>query len=416
MKYTLKSPAILAFLAIALSASGQASFRPGSIVTLQNDTVHGWIRDCGQSRDARVCLFKPDRKSEVVKYHPSEIKSYREDGRKYLVARDIPVRGDTLNVFTDVLLDGAVSLYFYRKDREMSYFIEKDGELTTLINIDMSVQRRSEQGVYAYSNPVGVTVPLYQDTLYALFQDSEEAMKQIRGTGYDHESLMDLTRAYINETCEGDRCITYERDLRWPRDHFGLYSGVQFSKSMYADSDTESDLITTVPAGIFYNIPLSTINDRFAFQVETVYRRFSYDRFLNLPEGTLERIMEWDEVGIPLLFNYRLSVKRFSPLVGAGAELGFVVRSDVQYTEQSPIPGEIDVQDLFVYWLQRGLFIDAGVDYALTPGLSLFANIRIQRQMNLVISNEYYNNFTFNNTMGDRFATYFAALHLGIRF
>ena len=72
---------ILLFLWSAL-AFGQMNFREGQVITNNQDTLVGYIKDCGLSRNAKECLFKLSKKSAVITYTPSEISSYHIFGYK----------------------------------------------------------------------------------------------------------------------------------------------------------------------------------------------------------------------------------------------------------------------------------------------------------------------------------------------
>jgi hypothetical protein len=41
--------------------------------------------------------------------------------------------------------------------------------------------------------------------------------------------MQNITRTYINETCGGDNCIQYEKDLSKTKPSFGVIAGLQFS-------------------------------------------------------------------------------------------------------------------------------------------------------------------------------------------
>lgn len=419
MKQSFKIFIILTILAPGAGASGQINFREGRIITLQNDTVYGLIKDCGSIRGSRVCLFKENRRSKTVEYHPGYIQSYQITGDKYYSSQQFFFNGELATVFADVLLEGEISLYYFRKNKKLSYYVEKkDGTRIGLINAELNLQRNSEYGDIGDSNIVAATLPVFRDSLKHLFADDSEIQDQLKNVEYNHKSLIGITRAYLNENCEGDDCITYERDLRRTRDRFGVFSGVQLSQIHYMESATYSAPAATVPLGIFYNIPLTLINERFSFQIEMIYRRLKYDQFYNMPPESTDRIINSNVLGIPLMFNYKFSVRRFSPTVGAGNEFGYVFNTDTRYTAISPIPGEdYEIKDGFVFRTQkRAWFADVGMSYELSQRLSLFSTIRFQRHLNKAIDNKYQNNFIYKNAEGEEYVTYSASLHVGLKF
>lgn len=399
---------------------GQANYMEGRMITLQKDTLFGLIKDGFTPRDSRVCIFKENKKAKPVKYYPSDLQSYQIYGGKYYVAKDVTVKGEETRVFTLVLLEGDLNLYHQRDDKEISYFIEKDpGELIALVNRDREFELKSNWEYYGYTSYSDWKIPEYRDTLYDLFSDSREVQSQVYSVKYTPKSFMNITKAYVKETCQGGNCISYENQLRSTRERFGLFSGVFLSKIYFDDSGAESNVKTTVPVGVFYSIPLSFLHDRLSFQNEVIYKWMEYDELYNIPNETIYSKLKWDVVGVPLSIQYRYSVKKVSPTIGFGKEFGFVVNSDIVAITEGIFPEDEPVitSNEFIYKHQKGgWFLDLGCDFELNSKLSLFSNIRIQHYRNKVIADQYEDNFTFKVAEGTVFDTYSAALHIGVRF
>jgi hypothetical protein len=144
------------------------------------------------------------------------------------------------------------------------------------------------------------------------------------------------------------------------------------------------------PIGLYYNIPMPLINERFSVQFEMIYRRLISYEILDesglLPDSPDAENM----IGIPLLISYRILWNRFSPTLGAGKEL-----SILQFSTQ-----------------RGSWFADVGLDFELTPGVSLFTRIRLQRQIYRFKEDR---NSTPPQIAEDQ-ASYFTALHVGIKF
>jgi len=58
------------------SVLGQVNFKEGRVITTNNDTLYGLIRDNGLIRNTKVCLFKETKGGKTVKYYPEDIQSY----------------------------------------------------------------------------------------------------------------------------------------------------------------------------------------------------------------------------------------------------------------------------------------------------------------------------------------------------
>lgn len=401
-------------------AFGQANFREGYIITTGNDTLYGLIKDGYTPRNSKLCIFKESRKADAVKYYPEDLKAYHHSGGKYYASKDVTVKGEKKQVFTRVLLEGDINLYHQRKDKEYSYYMEKkEGDLIPLVNRDREYVRQSNWTYTGYRTYAESKIPEYKDTLYDLFSDSRLVQSQVNSVRYTDKSFMDITRDYVDATCQGGQCISYENDLKRTRERFGAYSGVFFSRIYFDDSGARSSLKATVPLGIYYTIPLTFISDRLSFQNELMYRWIEYDPLYNIPNETIYEKLKWDVVGVPLSLQYRISVKRVSPTIGFGKELGFVVNSDIVAVTEGKFPEDdpIVTNNEFLYKYQHGgWFLDLGCDFELNSSISLFSNIRIQHYQNKVIADQYENKQTFKVAEGTIFDSYSVALYFGVRF
>lgn len=420
MRCLLKLILLLLIIAPGIGVKGQANFREGRVITIEGDTLTGLIKDGFTPRNSRLCLFKQSRNANVVRYHPEDLRSFKIGEDKYYAAKVVSVKGKPERVFTEVLLEGDINLYHQRTDKEYSYYMEKDeGALIGLVNRDREYERESNWVYRGFSTYEEAKIPEFRDTLYNLFEDSKEVQRQVYKVRYNNKSFLDITKSYVEETCQGNECISFERELSRNRERFGAFTGLHLSKAYFEDGGAESNVNTTVPFGIFYHIPLSFIHDRLSFQNEVILRRLQYDEVYNAPNETIYSKLKWDVVGIPLLLQYRISVKRFSPTIGFGKEFGIVVNSDiVALTEGKEVYEDPVVTSYeYIYRLQKGgWFVDLGMDYNVNRRFSLFSNIRIQYYQNKVTSYHYEDQFTFKVAEGTALESFSAALHVGVRF
>jgi len=248
----------LLIVAVPAGVNGQANFREGRLITSQNDTLYGLIKDGFTPRNSHVCIFKENKKAKAVKYYPNDLISYQITGEIYYAAKDVISKGEHKRVFTQVLLEGDLNLYHQPEDKENSYFLEKEsGTLIPLVNRDRDFDRDSNWKYRGYTTYEEAKIPEYKDTLYYLFRDSRVVQSQVNNVKYTPKSFMDITKTYVDATCGGSNCISYEDKLKRTQEKFGAYSGVFLSKIYFDDSGAGSYLKATLPIGIFYTILLS---------------------------------------------------------------------------------------------------------------------------------------------------------------
>ncbi|MFH0756220.1 MAG: hypothetical protein V2B15_02900 [Bacteroidota bacterium] len=410
--------AIVLLMALATGVFGQMNYRKGRIITLNNDTIEGLVRDIGMLQSSKECLFKENRKAKPLAYLPGDLMGYELSGYKHYASKEWIRDGGYSRLFAEVLIRGDLSLYHNWRNKSLAYYLENDSGIQTgLQNVEFNLRRRSENGYYAtYGDQVQGFIPVYRDSLRSVFRDSENTYSQVEQVEYRMKPIMEITKSYLGETCEGEECITYEKNLRLTRDRFGIFAGVQLTQMFYSKSMVESLITPSYPVGIFYQIPLSLVSERISFQAEVLYRHLNYDPLCNLPIGHTERTLQTDVVGIPLLFHYRMSVHRFSPTLGLGNELGFVLGSDVRYNYIDE-EGEPVEDRYFVHSINKGgWFLDVGLDFDLSRDISLFTKLRIQSYRSKIIDNKVENNVTFKVAEGEEYFTYAAALYVGLKF
>lgn len=401
MNYRFSFIIVLMVLLPLSNTRGQWNYREGWVITPEQDTLHGLIKDCGSNRNTKVCLFKEGKRSKTVKYTPGDIQSYQITGEKYYMASEFFQDQILGRHFAEVLLEGSVSLYHFKKNKNVAYYVEKEkGILVGLINEHFQLGRETVDpaSYYAYSTYYDVKFPFYRDTLSVMFSDSKRIQNLINGIDYKASSLTSVTTAYINETCQGDGCITFEKDLGRIRNRFGVFSGVQYTQSIAIDGSDRYDFNLTPPVGILNNIPVPAINDRFSFQIELIYRNLTTKQVTD-EFGVQSPVKEMThQLGIPLSIQYRLTWRRWSPTIGAGKEVGF-------YSSEGET-GDLNIS-------KKCWFADTGAEFEIDRNLSLFAKIRVQSQTHNSIRHIGSN---IDQELDPGYKSYFAALHLGVKF
>jgi hypothetical protein len=412
MNYYLRLIFIILITGVSIGVMGQLNYKSGFIITLKNDSLFGMIRDGGEIRNSRVCLFKANKKSDPVKYYPGDIKSYSFIGDKYYSSKNLLIKDRYRPVFTDVLLEGKINLYYYRKNKEIKYYLEREGgNLISLLNKEVRIPIDSE--VLHNQLNIAIYVEFYKDTLYSVFSDCKKVQNQLDNVAYNQKSLINISKAYINETCKGNACISYEKDLSLSKPNFGIFTGIQLSKISILESKAKSNILTTLPIGLFYNSRMTLINDRLSFQVELITNSLNYrQQFSNLSDTINIVAIKSQTIAIPFLFKYEISRNKVSPSFAVGKEMGFAMNSRATIN---------NADDLLLHKTQKGgWFCELGLNYYLGPKISLFSNIRFQSNSNLIITKETqratYSDAVENDLFLKEYKTSFATLYFGMKF
>jgi hypothetical protein len=383
MIYRLKALLLLVIVVISYRANAQPNYKKGYVITLSNDTLFGVINDRGYLRNYRLCVFKTNKKSKSTKFRPSDIKAYRFNGGKYYSAQQINNDDSTEYVFLDVLLESKINLYYNLRNKEVSYYIKRDtGSLIGLEKIEFYKPRPLVYGATSYKY-TGIQINFYKDTLYSLFSDCKKIQQHANNVDYNKKALINITKAYVNETCKSAPCISYEYDLRSSKVHFGVFSGFQFSRINFLKNNLKSNTSTSNPIGLFINFPLNIYVDRLIFQIECISNSLDYKKesFNNTKyPGQIIQIKS-KTIGFPVLIKYKISERKVSPTIAFGKETAFVYNSSVTYYYNSEI--------ILHHTQKRGWFGEVGLQYNITKKLSFFSNVRFQSTYNLLISPEF---------------------------
>jgi hypothetical protein len=422
---------VILFLSFSFTVGAQLNYRSGFVITNENDTTYGYINEGGSIRNSKVCLYKSNSSSKPVKYRPGDIKSYRIDGGKYYVSQQLFHKGKITPLFTEVLLTGKINLYKDWRSRNMKYYLQmEDGNLTGLSNEDFRVQYETNFGEGAYKRYYWLTFKVFRDSLYSAFKASEKIQKHVDQVGYTQESLMNIAKAYLNETCKGKGCITYEKDLKESRSRFGAFAGIQASEIVFKESfenprakGHKTEIVYSYPFGIFYNFPISVINDRLFFQIELITNTVSYKSFGDLYDINYITSIKTRTLGMPLLIKYELTGKKLTPTLALGKETSFNIDSKVSrdYTEEQ-LRERSFTGEQYLHKIQKGgWFFEVGLDYKLMQRLSLFSNVRIQSGNNLIITEENDNRLSYSGALKQKrylehYKTNCATLFIGLRF
>lgn len=394
---------------VVIQTKGQFNYKPGKVITTNNDTLIGYINDGGYIRNSNFCIYKKSKKEEKVKYFPKDIKSFIIDGENYYSSQKIPNEKNEQTYFVEVLLEGKVNLYYSRRNKELSYFVQKDGGELVGLSKESVILAPEGKAASSYWNQQAITVHInsYKDTLKSLFRDCNLIQDQIQGLEYKQEPLQNIAKTYAGLTSSDKNKITYEQDLKSRKFNFGLFAGMQLSRISFPNSSLKSDLhpanSNSFLFGIFYNRPIYAISDRFSFQTELIFSKTSYSpEFITISNNEAYTDIRSNTFSIPLFIKYEFNTKYIVPTIGLGKEAGFSYNSRFQYIRKTATP-EAEIGDIYAgvdyltHWMQKGgWFFDIGLKYEINKKKSVFLSYRYQQRQSLVIENKYNQYLTYS--------------------
>ncbi|KAA3631689.1 MAG: hypothetical protein DWQ02_16060 [Bacteroidetes bacterium] len=275
----LKTTLGILFAFICISLNAQSDFRDGFIINNKQDTIYGFLDYRGSISNAEKCIFRKDIKSENITYSPEEIKGFRFTDSKYYISRSVEIDGEARPLFLEYLLNGIVDIFYYRDEIGDHYFVDNgDGTLYELKNEEKEVVVDGTRYIQESNEYIGV--------LKYTFKDSYEILQKVDNISLDHRSLIKITYDYHHKVCtDGQKCIIYEKKLPKIKKKIGVFFGAkgmslsqtrEYVDKLYYLEDSEFGFEIFPTYGLFYNMDMPNINERFYLQFECAYSQTSF--------------------------------------------------------------------------------------------------------------------------------------------
>ncbi|MEL7533107.1 MAG: hypothetical protein AAFN10_17450, partial [Bacteroidota bacterium] len=144
---------LLLFGGLITYCHAQKVYKPGYVVTVEGDSLHGQIMNFGEKEKSAQVMFLPQGESETRYFRPADLVCYEVGGERYITAvlsviedydpqitlsepTFIPGR-DTVLGFAAVLIHGEMSLYRYTTSngRELLYASNTESQLRPLLSL-----------------------------------------------------------------------------------------------------------------------------------------------------------------------------------------------------------------------------------------------------------------------------------------
>jgi hypothetical protein len=311
---------------IILVAKAQSDFRPGYIITLRDDTIHGLINFSGDKANAKSCVFKKEADFETVTYIPAEIKSYRFiDGKYYISSNLLNYKLDD-HVFIEYVIKGSVSIYYYQDEVKDHYFVSKD---TLIIELDHHERLSGsvEDDYLKDAKPEN-----FKGQLRYLIQDQPSLFGKVNESACNTKDLISLTKQYQKLSCPSEDCLQYEKKTEKDvKVRFGMFVSSGISNLNVKDT-REIDFKTNVTyeIGAVVNFYLNFIGEnKYSVLLNPAINITSYSSNVESQSYTLPSFIDCNKIDvkfyalkIPLLFKYSFysSNRSAIPYIKAGLE------------------------------------------------------------------------------------------------
>jgi len=304
---------------MSLICSSQADFREGFVLKQSGDTLFGLINYRGGTRGYTNCIFKQSKKQESISYTPNDIAGFGFPDDRLFISKSVDLlTNNSTNVFIEVLVRGAVSLYNYNG----GFFIQKGD--STLYELTITKNEVLKDG-----QKVNIITKKYLQILSFVLSDCEETRSTIPNTTLSETSLTKLVETY--NSCIKSPYITIMSGKPKVKISIGLSAGTIHS-NLDIFSRIRSDQVSFVDvpyeksnsfqSGISLNFLIPRFSERFSFLGEVVFFKSHFYSFTTTEyELAIDNsyvTIDLEQLSIPIGFRYTFFVNKISPYLNLG--------------------------------------------------------------------------------------------------
>lgn len=275
----------------------QFEYRNGFIIKSNNDTISGEVLHIHVEKGYEVCTFRNG--EDVTVYKPTEIKGYGySDGLAF-------VSGIVDTAFVEILVDGYLSLYEYKKN----FFVRKDGEVAQVLEYKKIKIERKGKIVTGKDES-------WKDSLALIMSDCREMLT--RTYKLERGSLIETIVAY-NE-CMGEDYKKLKKGKNQFKVDLGLGFGYTQTSLKLTNVNPDYKNLNADYNGldptIFFDVGFSLSRTPNILSIHTginyLKSSFSFTRKVDSynVDNYYDSYINYDHLSIPVYFQYSVPFKK----------------------------------------------------------------------------------------------------------
>jgi hypothetical protein len=324
-------------------------FRPGYLISLERDSVFGYVAYREGALRFEVCEFARNIGDPIQKFHPSQILGYGySDGRVYKSKKIQPESFDFLFVFAEELFTGELTLFRYQH----LFFAHRSGE-------DMPIQISfGPERVFVHGNSYFRRSQKHISVLNVLMRDCFELFPEIGKLNMGEKHLTQLFEKY--HICMGLPYAVNKKDKPWVAIDYGaafVFAPTWFKLGGYVEQDYhnflnrlfKSNYTTSFSPGIglLVDIGFPRLQEKTTLNTGVVYY---YKNFFSFAETTSisgvitsRHTYNFDihELKVPLGVKYSFSERTFTPYLMLGGSFTLNLRYNQYYLREVEAEGKV---------------------------------------------------------------------------
>jgi hypothetical protein len=190
------------FLFSVFELFSQGDYRPGFIVSLEKDTIPGFILYKENDSRFSICSFRKEPDAESTAYTPLKIIGYGFQNDSYYVSREITINFEKHIFFAEILVSGRSTLLKVTKD---FYLEDSENSIYELAKVITEVT--NDKGRFLKTNDV------YKGILNWKFADCPEVARKTPFLKFEEAALTRIFEQY--NACSGQVQKSFKSVKPW---------------------------------------------------------------------------------------------------------------------------------------------------------------------------------------------------------
>ena len=370
---------IVFFLLATYSGNAQSNeYLKGYIITINQDTIEGYIKDEKRTAISQSFYFKKQKSQLAEKKTTSEVKGFFMAASFHFEAIDFEINGSTEKRFLRKLVDGATKLYQYYDESAYDYVVVKQsGKSLQITKKDTIINRKI------------IVDSKYLGQLKNFFRDCP-TVPSVKSLKWNKKSLVKFVTDY--DSCVNpDQAVANLSKGRRLKIKVGAQVGIRFlnadiSGIQGGEKAYEDDIRVFQFGGL---VSLAYF-DRLTLQVGATYNTYDTEGLVEFTIGTFSLMRNIKNIEIPINVKYNLfTKKKLVPYVIAGVRPGiFLSGEEIEIETRVGVPTtnsfDLDYDHVF------GINLGIGLSYKITESLegqlefgydSLGMNIKVNQDI-----------------------------------
>jgi hypothetical protein len=301
---------------------GQSDYRPGFIVTLQNDTIYGEIGYKSNSNLYQSCRVRND--GTFTDFSPDQLIGFGFKNDKYFTS------GIVAGAYVEELVRGALTLYKHQD----TYFLENNaGDIYKLEEKDSVMLVDDRNIIYRSQRWRGIVSYSVSDCFI-----NSDLVQQL---DFNERKLTEIVSEY--NKCIGSEYTIFKGTKPWTRIEFGLHQGIVLSNIGLVRSTQYEHLSSrynTIGPLIGLSVTASSprVDEKMAIQTGAFFSKSSYNSVIVKTSSEIEELhcvtMNISTIGIPLGLKYSLPFGSYSLQLSGGIIYDLLLESKAIVTSE----------------------------------------------------------------------------------